>query len=72
MKEIEPLTDLKIKQKEFLIQQYPMLDDLMIDTVLRMKPEQINNLVYQIKNGELKHEDPLSPEDYIIKSVSVE
>ncbi len=44
----------------------------MLDTILRMKPEQVDSLVYQVKEGSLKHEEPLKPEDYIIKSVSIE
>lgn len=69
---IKPLNDYQIKQKEYLLSQYPQLDDLMIDTILRMKPEQVDSLVYQVKEGTLKHEEPLKPEDYIIKSVCIE
>lgn len=69
---IKPLNDYQVKQKEYLLSQYPQLDELMIDTILRMKPEQVDSLVYQVKEGTLKHEEPLKPEDYIIKSVSIE
>ena len=65
------LTPFQVKQKQFLVQQYPTLDDMMIDTIVRMKKDKIDDLVAQIKSGELKHEEPMKPEDYIIQSVSV-
>ncbi len=72
VEQIKPLNDYQVKQKEYLLSHYPQLDDFMLDTILRMKPEQIDSLVYQVKEGSLKHEEPLNPEDYIIKCVSIE
>ncbi len=72
VEQIKPLNDYQVKQKEYLLSHYPQLDDFMLDTILRMKPEQVDSLVYQVKEGSLKHEEPLKPEDYIIKSVSIE
>tara|TARA_R100000935_G_scaffold15780_1_gene31575 strand:- start:1355 stop:1639 length:285 start_codon:yes stop_codon:yes gene_type:complete len=71
VKKIADLTPFQVKQKEFLIKEYPMLDEFMCDTVVRMKKDKVDDLVAQIKSGELKHEEPMKPEDYIIQSVSV-
>tara|TARA_R110000822_G_scaffold16115_2_gene55118 strand:- start:196 stop:432 length:237 start_codon:yes stop_codon:yes gene_type:complete len=71
-KTIEPLSPFQTRQKKFILQEYPMLDDLMVDTIVRMKGEKIDAIVEQIKSGELKHEEPMKPEDYIITSVKVE
>jgi hypothetical protein len=69
---IEPLSVFQTQQKKFILQEYPMLDDLMVDTIVRMKGEKIDAIVEQIKSGELKHEAPKDPADYIITSVKVE
>jgi hypothetical protein len=71
-KTIEPLSVFQTQQKKFILQEYPMLDDLMVDTIVRMKGEKIDAIVEQIKSGELKHETPKDPADYIITSVKVE
>ena len=70
-KKIADLTPFQIKQKQFILQEYPMLDDMMVDTIVRLKSDKIDGIVEQIKSGELKHEVPMKPEDYIIQSVSV-
>ena len=70
-KKIADLSPFQVKQKQYILQEYPMLDDLMVDTIVRMKGEKVDALVEQIKSGELKHEEPMKPEDYIIQSVSV-
>jgi hypothetical protein len=70
-KKTPDLTPFQIKQKQFILQEYPMLDDMMVDTIVRMKGEKVDAIVEQIKSGELKHEEPLKPEDYIIQSVRV-
>jgi hypothetical protein len=70
-KKIADLTPFQIKQKDFIVKEYPMLDEFMVDTIVRMKKDKIDDLVSQIKSGELKHEEPMKPEDYIVQSVSV-
>ena len=70
-KKIADLTPFQIKQKQFILQEYPMLDDMMVDTIVRMKKDKIDDIVEKIKSGELKHDEPMKPEDYIIQSVSV-
>jgi hypothetical protein len=70
-KKIADLTPFQIKQKQFILQEYPMLDDMMVDTIVRLKSDKIDGIVEQIKSGELKHEVPMKPEDYILQSVSV-
>ena len=67
-KEIRPLTPFEKKQKEFLLKEYPMLDDLMIDTAIRLTDSQRTKIVEQIKNGELKEE---SKTEYTLPNVSV-
>ena len=70
-KKIADLTPFQIKQKDFIVKEYPMLDEFMVDTIVRMKNEKIDNIVSMIKSGELKHEEPMKPEDYVIQAVSV-
>jgi hypothetical protein len=72
VKTIEPLSVFQIQQKKFILQEYPMLDDFMVDTIVRMKGEKVDAIVEQIKSGELKHEEPLKPEEYTITSVKIE
>ena len=72
VKTIEPLSVFQIQQKKFILQEYPMLDDLMVDTIVRMKGEKVDAIVEQIKSGELKHEASLKPEEYTITSVKIE
>ena len=71
-KTIEPLCPFQIQQKKFILQEYPMLDDFMADTIVRMKSEKVDAIVEQIKSGELKHEPPKDPADYVITAVKVE
>lgn len=71
-KTIAPLSVFQIQQKKFILQEYPMLDELMVDTIVRMKNEKVDAIVEQIKSGELKHEPPKDPADYVIASVKVE
>ncbi len=72
VKTIEPLSPFQIQQKKFILQEYPMLDDLMVDTIVRMKGDKIDAIVEQIKSGELKHEQPKDSADYTITSVKIE
>lgn len=72
-KKIAELSPFQKQQKKFLLQEYPMLDDFMIDTIVRMKNENLDAIVADMKTGELKHEERLpKPEDYVITSVKVE
>ena len=70
-KKIADLSCFQVKQKQFILQEYPMLDDFMVDTIVRMKSDKLDAMVKQIKSGELKHEAPMKPEDYTLQSVSV-
>ncbi len=69
---ISPLSPFQIKQKQFILQEYPMLDDLMVDTIVRMKKEKLDEIVGEMKSGELKLDEKEDPQNYIIKSVKVE
>lgn len=71
-KEIRKLTALEIRQKDFILQEYPMLDEGIVETIIRIGDKGRDAIVEKMKSGELKLEDPMNPEDYIIKSVKVE
>lgn len=71
-KTIAKLSPFQIQQKKFILSEYPMIDDLMADTIVRMKNDKVDAIVEQIKSGELKHEIPMNPEDYVITTVKVE
>jgi len=71
-KTISNLTPFQIKQKQFILQEYPMLDDFMVDTIVRMKKDKINEIVSEMKSGELKLDEKDNPENYTIKSVEIE
>ena len=64
------LSPKQIKQKEFILSQYPMLDATIVETILLTPEDKLNETVNQIKNDELKHEEP--PKKYIFESVTVE
>jgi len=67
-----PLTSFQIQQKDFLIRQYPMLPEDVMETIVRLTEDQKNDICKKIKSGELKHEDARSsPEEYTIQSVKV-
>ena len=71
-KEIKKLSVFQQKQKDYLLKEYPMLDDLQIDTLVRLTDEQRDAIVKDMKEGKLKNEEPLKPEEYIIQdSVSI-
>ena len=70
---IKPLSVFQIKQKQFILSEYPMLDDMMVETIVRLKEGQIENIVRDMKSGKLiPHEEAKTPEEYILQSVSVE
>jgi len=71
-KEIRKLTALEIRQKDFILQEYPMLDEGIVETIIRIGDKGRDAVVEKMKSGELKLEDPMKPEDYVVKSVKVE
>ena len=71
--DIKSLSVFQTKQKQFILNEYPMLDETMVDTIVRLSEEQKNSIVNDMKNGDLvPHEEAKKPEDYILQSVSVE
>ena len=71
-KEIKKLSVFQQKQKDYLLKEYPMLDDLQIDTLVRLTDAQRDAIVADMKEGKLKNEEALKPEQYIIQdSVSI-
>jgi hypothetical protein len=70
-KKIPDLTPFQITQKNFIVKEYPMLDEFMADTIVRMKNDRVDAIVNQIKSGELKHEEPMKPEDYVLQVVRI-
>ena len=71
-KKIRELTATEKQQILYLEQEYPHLSTEIFETILRLSNGQRELICKQIKDGELKHEEPLDPEKYIIKSVKVE
>jgi len=70
-KEIRQLTPHEKNQIEYLQKEYPHLSTEIFETILRLTNAQRDSICEQIKNGELKHEEPKAPEDYILKNVEV-
>ena len=70
-KELPKLSPIQVKQLEFLMKEYPMLDMMTLESVLRLSDDQRDRIVDEIKSGELKHSEPLLPEDCIIQAVKV-
>ena len=50
---IKPLSVFQIKQKKFILSEYPMLDDMMVETIVRLSEGQIENIVRDMKSGKL-------------------
>ena len=67
-----PLTKLQIRKMEKLIELNPDVDSLYVESIVRMPPEKLKEIVEKHKRGELKNEE--EPErEYIIKdAVKVE
>ena len=62
-----PLTKLQIKKMEKLIELNPEADSLYVESIVRMPPEKLKEIVEKHKRGELKNEE--EPErEYIIKT----
>ena len=72
MKEIRKLTPLEIKQKDFILQEYPMLDEGIVETIIRIGDKGRDEVVEKLKSGELTLEKPKNVEEYTIQSVKVE
>ena len=70
-KELPKLTPLQVKQLDYLIKEYPQLDLMTLESVLRLTENQRDKIVDEIKSGDLSHEKPDSPEKYVIQSVKV-
>ena len=70
-KELPKLTPLQVKQLDYLIKEYPQLDLMTLESVLRLTENQRDKIVDSIKSGDLSHEKPDSPEKYVIQSVKV-
>jgi len=70
-KELPKLTPLQVKQLDYLVKQYPQLDLMSLESVLRLSENQRDIIVDEIKSGELSHEKPDSPEKYTIQAVKV-
>ena len=52
--DIKPLSVFQIKQKQFILSEYPMLDDMMVETIVRLSEGQIENIVKNVENNSLK------------------
>ena len=61
-----PLTKTQIRKMEKLIELNPEADSLYVESIVRMPPEKLKEIVEKHKRGELKNEE--EPErEYIIK-----
>ena len=69
--ELRKLTPLEHKQLDYLVKEYPMLDLMCLESVLRLTDGQREKIVDEIKVGDLCHEKPEEPEKYIIEAVKV-
>ena len=52
-KEIRKLTALEIRQKDFILQEYPMLDEGIVETIIRIGDAGRDAVVEKMKSGEL-------------------
>jgi len=66
------LTPTQVKQLDWLVKEYPDLDTMIIESILRITPAQRDKIVDEIKDGTLKHEEPLPSEECIQIAVKVE
>jgi len=70
--DVPKLSPSQIKQLEYLMKEYPMLDQMALETVLRLSDEQRDKIVDEIKNAELEpHSKPEDPENCKIEAVEV-
>ena len=72
LKPIRKLTPLETKQLDYLVGEYPHLPRDVLETVIRLTDKQKDEIVKEIKDGELKLEETKPAEEYTIQSVSVE
>ncbi len=67
------LTPLEKQQVDYLLKEYPNLDRLMIETIIRLSENQRQIICEEIKSGELKPDENVKDgEEVVIKGVSVE
>ncbi len=71
VKEIRKLTVFETKQLEFLVKEYPMLPEYLLETMIRLTEDEKNRICDKMKAGELKMEEERKPEDYIQQTVKV-
>lgn len=71
VKEIRKLTVFETQQLEFLVKEYPMLPEYLLETMIRLSEDEKNRICDKMKSGELKMEEPMKPEDYIQQTVKV-
>ena len=71
VKAIRKLTTFETEQVAFIHKEYPMLPEYLIETMIRLSEDEKNRICDKMKSGELKMEEPLSPEEYTIQSVKV-
>ncbi len=71
LKPIRELSEFEVQQLDFLVKQYPMLPADVLETIIRLSEDQKEDIVKKMKDGELKHEEPKDPADYILQSVKV-
>ena len=73
---IRDLTPLEKQQLEYLVKEYPTLDEYMIETCLRIPSNKRDEICADMKSGELKlkdtEEEEQNKKEKIIKSVSIE
>lgn len=70
--ELTKLTEFQIKQKAYILNEYPMLDDMMVETILRLTPGQTVAIINDMKDGTLAHEKDHNPDDFTLQTVKVE
>ena len=73
---IRDLTPLEKQQLEYLVKEYPTLDEYMLETCLRIPSHKRDEICADIKSGELKlkdtEEEQRNKKEQVIKSVSIE
>ena len=73
---IRELTPLEKQQLEYLVKEYPMLDEYMIETCLRIPSHKRDEICADIKSGKLKlkdtEEEQQNKKETILKSYTIE
>jgi hypothetical protein len=71
-KNIRELTPTEKQQIEYLEKEYPHLSTEIFETILRLSNQQRDKICDEIKSGDLKHEESMEAEKYLLKTVKVE